>query len=172
MRLYLISSGSCVTLSSVPAASNYGRLFDPDDIYVYATSGKLLASRDGGSSFINIIPDGMSFVNTICRTLSGQDSMTQITGTLSGVMASQYQVWPEITTWTSGSALPTGFQPSDAAGDLYGNIGILLGNAHSGLESRILASRSGAPFGFVDSDAGVPQSSGSIALITDIDICE
>lgn len=173
--LYLITSGSCFTQSSVPANGS-PRLFDPVDIYVYRSAGVLLVSRDGGTTWTNIIPAGLGSINAIAQTIGENTAInaniTYVMGRGSAGYLAKYQSVPETSTWSSGSAPPTGFVPEDAAADLAGDTGILIGNIHSGTESRIVGAFSGSPFGLVDSDSGIPQTSGSIALITDIEICE
>jgi hypothetical protein len=177
INLYLVTSESCITLSQVPAGG-IPRLFDPSDIYIYRCSGKLLVSRDGGSTYINIIPDGIGSVNVISQTvisasgITGLNTVTHVVGRGSSSYLAKYQNAPEISTWTTGGAPPAGFVPSDAAADLVGDIGILIGNSHSGTESRIVGAFDGVPFTLVDSDAGIPQTTPNIALITDIEICE
>jgi hypothetical protein len=174
--LYVISSGSCFTQSAVPTVGS-PRLFDPSDIYVYRSAGRLLVSRDGGFTWANILPDDLGSVSAIAQTISESESVstgsiTYVMGRGSGAYLAKYQNTPETGTWSSGSPPPTGFVPEDAAADLAGDVGILVGNIHSGTESRIVGAIAGSPFSLADSDTGLPQTSGSIALITDIEICE
>lgn len=148
------------------------RLYDPADIYVYRSAGKLLVSRDGGTTWTNILPIGIGSVSVIAQTIGeGTASITYVVGRGGSAYLAKYQNVPEASTWSSGSQPPAGFVPEDAAADLGGSIGILIGNIHSGAESRIVSTFA-APFNLVDSDSGIPQTSGSIALITDIEICE
>ena len=171
----LFRSGSCITLSLTGAATS-SRLYDPSDIYIYNTPGKLLVSRDGGYTYTNIIPPGIGTVLTVGQTISFTTELTTTITHLMGVggagIVSRYQNSPEVSTWSTGSPPPSGLYPSDEATDYAGEIGILVGNNHSGTESRIVGAFTGAPFQFVDSDAGIPQSTGSMALITDLEICE
>jgi hypothetical protein len=178
IRLYLITSGSCFTQSVVPTTGS-PRLFDPSDIYVYR--GKLLVSRDGGYTWKNITPPDVGFVSVVAQTEDTSSSeptaldtntVTYLEGWGSGGYIAKYQKWPEVSTWSTGSPPPTDFNPEDAAADVAGDLGVLVGNIHSGTESRIVGAFSGSPFQLVDSDTGIPQSSGSIAQITDIEICE
>lgn len=175
--LYMISSGSCQTLSRVSGAERGGlpRLYTPGDIYVYRCSGALLTSRDGGITWIDILPAGFGVVNVIAQTVGeiseSVENTTYVIGYGSGGYLARYQKVPEALSWSSGSTPPVGLVPEDAASDLAGEIGILVGNIAS-TSSRIVGAFTGAPFNLEDSDAGIPQISPDIALITDIEICE
>lgn len=172
--LYFITSGSCVTMSEVPTAGS-PLLFDPGDIYVYRGGMSLPVSRDGGATWRDILPNDMGSVNAIAQTLSSGSatiSTTNETYIISPGIA-KYQTSPETNGgWSSGSTPPTDLVPSCAAADMGGEVGILVGNIHSGTESRIVGAFTGEPFSLIDSDAGIPQSSGSMGLITCLEFCE
>jgi|WetSurMetagenome_2_1015567.scaffolds.fasta_scaffold308749_2 hypothetical protein len=174
--LYLISSGSCITLSNAVPLS-WTRLFISQDVYVYRNPS-LWASRDGGATYINIPPGVVAYADGMCQT-SGSASVSNVITVVGGRRQSlsgggvgiSYSTYPELT-WTEGQVLPTGFSVADMVADSSGEIGILIGNSSSGSAPRIMRSVGGEPFTFVKSDAGIPQSSGSMAIITDIEICE
>jgi hypothetical protein len=174
--LYMISSGSCITISNA-VPGYWTRLFVAQDIYLYRNPS-LWASRDGGATYINIPPGKVAYADGVCQT-SGSASASEVITVVSGRRASiygggvgiSYSVYPE-STWSDGEVLPAGFSIADMVSDYAGEIGILIGNATSGDAPRIMRSIGGEPFAFVKSDTGIPQSSGSIAVITDIEICE
>ncbi len=169
---YLVTSGSSLTQSRVPTSA-FPRICDSGDIYLYRIPGKLLVSRDAGFTWSNIIASGMGSVSAMALTVETSatlGSASTVTYTINSSMA-RYHTVPETGAWSSGSTPPANFVPETAAADLAGTVGILVGNIHSGVESRIVGAFEGAPFSLVDADTGIPQTSGSVGLITCIEMC-
>lgn len=163
----VVSSGSTLVLSYV---DGYGspRIFEGSTAtYLYRMSAKLKKSADGVSW--SEVGNGSTPL-AVC-----QDTFVTPPRTLMFVSngGSFYQATPETTGgWTTTGSLSSAFQANDAVTDSQGSIGVLVGNAHSGLESRIVKSALSLPYTFVDSDVGVPQSGGSVGQITDLEVVE
>lgn len=163
-----ISSGSSIVLGEF---SGYGfpRLFEGSTaLYIYRMSRSLLRSDDFGSTWSEI--GNSETPRAIC-----QDDTRTIIFTVDGLADnnSYYQTTPESSGgWTTTGSLASAFQASDAVTNYGNTIGVLAGNIHSGLESRIVKSPRTLPYAFADSDSGIPQSSGSIALINDLEVSQ
>lgn len=166
-----VTSGSSATLGSVNGMG-FPRLFEGDSLYVYRLSSSLQRSSDFGTTWAEA--GNGATPRAICQDSSGTPTKTLIfTFSRLAVNSGFYQAVPESTSgWTATGALPSGFAGADAVTDLQGSIGVIVGNSHSGTESRIVKSALSAPYSFADSGAGLPQTSGSIALITDLEVQE
>lgn len=160
------SSGSTFVMS-YPTGYGSPRIFEGGAFYLYNMSHLLMKSSDGSSW--SDVGNGLTPL-AVC-----QDSLDTPARTLMFVSngASYYQATPESTGgWTTSGSTSSEFMARDAVTDLQGSIGVVVGNNHSGTESRIVKSALSAPYSFADSDAGIPQTSGSIALITDLEVGE
>lgn len=172
-ELVTVSSGSSVFLSSL-LGDGKPRLFEGDGIYIFGMSLALWKSLDSGVTFSNVL--NTSTTMAICQT-SETPAKTVVfvsTGTSKQI---KYQSPPESTSgWTNSAAPPTNFSALDAIADVAQEIGILVGNAHRGTESRIIKSAQQFPYSFSDSDSGIPQSpetpTASIPYITDLELVE
>ena len=163
----VVSGGTTAVLSYV---DGYGspRIFEgASGFYLYRMSARLKKSVDGvtwsdvgnGTTPLAMCQDT---VTTPAKTLIFASNGT-----------SYYHVVPESSgSWTSTGSTPSGLRAADAVSDAQGSVGAIVGNAHSGTESRIVKTALVAPYTFVDSDAGIPQSSGSVGVITDLELSE
>ena len=166
------SSGSCYTIGQL-IGSGSPRIFSGDAIYVYQMSSALWTTRDFGTTWINIIPNGLGYVSTICQTSGGaivggiSSNVTYVTGSGATTQSARYQNYPEITAWSSGSPVPSG-SLSDSVASITGEIPILVGNISVNNAARVWRAGYSAPYPMVKSDAGFPVT----ARVTDLDICE
>ena len=161
------SSGSAFAIGQL-VGEGAPVIFDGDAIYVHRLSGAIWTTRDYGANWINIVPDGLTWITTLCQTSgSVMANVTYVTGSGATPTLSRYQSFPEITAWSSGSSIPSG-SPSSSASSVIGGIPVLVGNDAAANAARVWRSTLAAPYTMVKSDAGIPVT----AQITDIDICE
>jgi hypothetical protein len=161
------SSGSAYTIGEIDGTGT-PRIFSGDAIYLYQMAGALWTTRDFGGTWINIIPNLSSGVTTICQTTgSGSSDNTYATEYGSANIKSWYQLFPEITAWSSGSTIPSG-SLSDSVSSALSGLPILVGNIAAANAARVWRSTITAPYTMVQSDAGIPVT----AQITDLDVAE
>jgi len=161
------SSGSCFTVGQL-VGSGTPRIFGGDVIYVYRMNSALWTTRDFGGNWINIIPAGLDYVSNVCQTSgSATSNVTYVTGSGTASIPARYQLFPEITAWSSGSPIPSG-SLSDAVSSTFGDLPILIGNSAPANAARVWRSDFSAPYGVAKSDTGLPTT----ARVWDLDIAE
>jgi len=146
------SSGSPLTLGQLVGGGS-PRVFSGDALYVYRMDNAIWTTRDFGGTWINITA---STVNS-----------TYVTGGRSSSIPAFYQEYPEVTSWSSGSPIPSG-ELSDAVSSTFGDLPILIGNMAAGNAARVWRTGFDAPYTAVKSDSGFPTT----AQVTDIDVAE
>lgn len=174
-ELVTVSSGSSLFLSYL-LGDGSPRLFEGDGIYVFGLNRALWKSSDAGNTFSNVL--NSNTVMAMCQTSeTPAKTVTFVSSGSTSGKTGKYQSPPEsVTGWVATGSLPANFSPLDAVADVSQNIGILVGNAHRGTETRIIKSPQSSPYSFSDSDTGIPQSPGtptaSIPYITDLELVE
>jgi hypothetical protein len=161
------SSGSAFTIGQLEG-DGAPVIFDGDAIYVYRMSGAIWTTRDYGETWINVVPNGLSWMTTLCQTSgSAMADVTYTTSAGATSVPSRYQTFPEITAWSSGSAIPSG-NMSDSVSSTISGLPVLVGNISVANAARVWRSTTAAPYAMVKSDAGIPVT----AQVTVLDIAE
>lgn len=159
------SSGSPLTLGQLVGGGS-PRVFSGDALYVYRMDNAIWTTRDFGGTWINITASTVN--SNLCQTSgSATKNITYVTGGGSSSIPSFYQEYPEMTSWSSGSPIPSG-ELSDAVSSTFGDLPILIGNMAAGNVARVWRTGFDAPYTAVKSDSGFPTT----AQVTDIDVSE
>lgn len=155
--IYTVSGGETSFVQSFSATGSPKLAETDESLWVYDINSKLLNSREGGINLTNLIPSGVDRVQAIARPRD-----TFVFSSTKGYAATPTE---HVGDWKQQGALPSGFTPVDAVGEMSYNITCLVGSSATTGSDRVYRSSSGSPYTFSKSDTGMPLSA-----VTDLEI--